>query len=268
LARDITERKQMERALHEYSERLEEMVAERTRALEDAQEQLVRQEKLTVLGQLAGGLAHELRTPLNTIKNAAYFLKMVVADPDPDTIEMLDMLDNSVTNSDRIITSLLNFARPHIPTYRTVNLAELIQKSLSQLTIPAQIKVGTDFKAVPQEIVADPNHLEVVFTNLIHNALQAMPDGGDLTIQIYSGDAGTVSVAIRDTGVGILPENRAMLFEPLFSTKTRGIGLGLAISKMLVKGHQGAIEVDSEPGVGSAFTVQLPINSKPDYQRS
>ena len=270
--RDITERKQMELALQEYSERLEEMVADRTRDLEAAQDQLVRQEKLTILGQLSGGLAHELRTPLNTIKNAASFIPMVLSDPDADTLEMLELLNNAVTNSDRIITSLLTFARPNLPLRQTINLADLIRNAIANLTIPTKILVQIDLAKLPEIISADPNHLEIVFTNLIRNALQAMSEGGQLTIEGRSLNGletqpESVSVVITDTGVGIPPENIPRMFEPLFSTKIKGIGLGLAISKMLVEGHQGTIAVESEPGMGSTFCVFLPIKSS-DHENS
>ena len=262
--RDISARKQIERELQQYSERLEEMVAERTRDLESAQEALVRQEKLAVLGQLAGGLAHELRTPLTTIKNVANFIPMVLGDPESDTLEMIGLLDNAVTKSDHIISSLLTFARPQLALQQPVNLVELIRTIVSNLTIPPNILIDMDFANISQRIIADPNQLEIVFSNLILNALQAMPDGGMLSIQGHhvtglEGQAEFILVAIKDTGVGISPENWPRLFEPLFSTKTTGIGLGLAISKILVEGQGGRIEVESEAGAGSTFSVQMAV---------
>ena len=270
LARDITEsvnieteRKQMEKALHEYSDRLEEMVADRTGDLLAAQEKLVRQEKLAVLGQLAGGLAHELRTPLNTIKNAAHYLEMGIEGNDADSLEMLRMLKSSVDNCDRIITSLLDYARPQFPNYQPIQLDEFIKGLISEHPVQENIVVEFDIEPVIPQILVDPNHLKIVFTNLISNAVQAMPAGGNLTIQARKNDLpgfnqGAISVAIIDTGFGVSPEHLERIFEPLFSTKTKGIGLGLAITKMLVEAHQGAISVESQPGRGSTFTVHLP----------
>ena len=245
---------------------MEEMVDERTQELRTAQDQLVSQEKLAVLGQLAGGLAHELRTPLNTIKNAAHFLNMVIDEPDADTIEILGVLGRSVDTSDRIITSLLDYARPHFPKFQTIKLDELIESIIKAHPLHENIKLDIDIESSFPEIMADPNNLSIVFSNLIGNAVQAMPEGGELTIQARKNDAcdskeETISVAIIDSGVGMTPEIKRRLFEPLFSTKTKGLGLGLAISKILIDGHHGTISVESEPGRGSAFKICLPTKT-------
>ena len=236
---DITERKKAEDTRLKYAENLEEMVQERTQELKSAQDLLVRQEKLAVLGQLAGGVAHELRTPLNTIKNVAHYLRLVISEPNPDSLEMLDMLENSVETSDRIISSMLNYTRPHTPAYWTVDLVDIIQNITSQITIPENISIEMNFEEPLPNLIADPIHMEVVFTNLISNAVQAMPDGGTLSIHGWHSEEngsqpGSISIAVSDTGVGIPPANMVKLFEPLFSTKISGIGLGLAISKILI----------------------------------
>ena len=269
---DITERKQAEEALKEYSERLEEMVEERTRALRDAQEQLVRSEKLAVLGQLAGGVGHELRNPLGAVKNAAYFLRMVLQKPEPDVAEMLQILDREVDNCDRIISSLLDFARPRELAPRQVHLPGVIGQALARNTVPdlpaqaGNVQVLTRYAEALPPIMADPDQLGLVFGNLIRNAVQAMPGGGRLTITAAYVEGGTVRnpqsairIQVSDTGVGISEEHMGKIFEPLFTTKAKGMGLGLAVSKTLLERHGGTIEVESQVGKGTTFTVRLPL---------
>ena len=262
------ERKQAEEALKEYSERLEEMVEERTRALRDAQEQLVRSEKLAVLGQLAGGVGHELRNPLGAVKNAAYFLRMVLQKPEPDVAEMLQILDREVDNCERIISSLLDFARPRELTLRQVHLPEVIEETLARNTVPKNVQVLTRYAEALPLIMADPDQLGLVFGNLIRNAIQAMPGGGRLTITAAYVEGGTVRnpqsairIQVSDTGVGISEEHMGKIFEPLFTTKAKGMGLGLAVSKTLLERHGGTIEVESQVGKGTTFTVRLPLAS-------
>jgi signal transduction histidine kinase len=277
------ERKRAEEALKEYSERLQEMVEERTKELREAQEELVRQEKLAILGQLAGGVAHELRTPLGSIKNAAYFLNMVLEDPDPETKEMLEILEREVATSERVISSLLDFARAELPIRREVDVNEVVREALSRAAVPENVEVVRQFDESLPTILADPDQLVEVFENIILNAIQAMTlptpvgisEGGRLVVktsEVFQKPprSGWVAISITDTGCGIPEENLGKVFEPLFTTKAKGIGLGLAIVKMLVEGHGGSIEVQSpltglgtgEVGKGSTFTVILPIGEE------
>ena len=286
---DITERKLAEEALREYSERLEEMVEERTQELRDAREQLVRREKLAVLGQLAGGVIQDLRNPLGAISNAAYFLNMVTEEPEPEVKEMLEILEKEVRTSERIISSLLDFAHPKPPIRRIVDVNEVVRETLSRAAVPDNVEVVSQLEEPLPTILADPDQLVQVFGNFILNAVQAMtlpsaagtPDGGRLVVKTSAGarlssaedsveptgvsgrgdPAGRpqwVTVSFTDTGMGISEENMGKLFEPLFTTKAKGIGLGLPLAKTLVEGHGGSIEVESEVGKGSLFTMKLP----------
>jgi signal transduction histidine kinase len=260
---DITERKRAEEALKEYSERLEIMVAERTHALEEAHERLLRQERLAVLGQLAGGVAHELRSPLATIENGVYFLNVVLDKPEPEVQETLDILSKEVGRSEGIIAGLLDFAHPKAPLRRPVDVNGVVRETLARIAAPANVKTTCQLDAVLPTILADPDQLLQVFSNLILNAIQAMPDGGELTVKTVATNPERVSIAIADTGSGIPHENLSKLFEPLFTTKSKGIGLGLAISKKLMEEHKGTIEVQSEEGQGTTFTVHLPVQETP-----
>ena len=258
VSRDITERKRAEAVLQEYSERLGQMVEARTRELRDAQEQLIRQERLTVLGQIAGGIGHELRSPLGAIKNAVYLLNLSLPAPDPEAQEILQILKCQVEASDRVIASLLDFARAQPPYRRETDLRETIDAALGRITVPENITVSRRFDDTFPALSVDPDQLEIAFSNLIRNAVQAMPGGGRLTIDARSFGK-EISISFSDTGVGIAPDVLDKLFQPMFSTKAHGIGLGLALCKLLVEGHGGRIEVTSQVGKGTTFVVYLPL---------
>jgi PAS domain S-box-containing protein len=259
-------------------EAVQQELAERKRAeeaLRDAQEHLIRQEKLAVLGQLAGGVGHELRNPLGAIKNAAYFLNIALEEPEPEVKETLEILEKEVRTSERIISSLLDFARPKPPVRRKVDVNEIVREALSRAAAPdaPRVAVVSQLEEGLPIILADPDQLAQVFGNIIHNGIQAMPKGGQLVVKTLEvsdspllGGEGPgvrwVTVSFTDTGVGISEENLKKIFEPLFTTKSKGIGLGLAVTKTLVEGHGGSIKVESEEGKGSTFVVKLPAGRK------
>jgi signal transduction histidine kinase len=229
------------------------------------QETLIRQEKLAVLERLASGVGHELRNPLGAISNAIYFLNMVLEEPEPDVKETLEILQREVKTSERIISSLLDFGRIKPPTRRKVDINEVVQEALSSATVPENVEVVSQLDGTLPIILADSNQLGQVFGNIILNAIQAMPEGGRLVVKTSGVSeklpkSEWVAVSFTDTGVGIPEENLSKLFEPLFTTKPKGIGLGLALAKTLVEGHGGTVEVQSELGKGTTFTVRLPIS--------
>ncbi|MBM3238976.1 hypothetical protein FJZ31_22005 [Candidatus Poribacteria bacterium] len=245
-------------AIWVYSGRLEKMVEERTKELREAHEQLVRQEKLAVLGKLAGGVSHELRNPLGIIKNAAYFLNMVLKEPNPEVKKIVEILEKEVTRSEGIISSLLDFARPKPPIWQQVDINELIRDALSRITVPENVEVVSQSDEALPNILADPGQLGQVFGNIILNAIQAMSGGGRLVIKSEIQSPQWVAISFADTGMGIPEENMGKIFEPFFTSKAKGIGLGLVIAGALVEGHGGKIEVQSEVGKGSIFTVRIP----------
>jgi PAS domain S-box-containing protein len=260
-------RKQSEEALKEYNTRLEANVEERTRELREAQEQLVRQEKLAVLGQMAGSVGHELRNPLGVISSSVYYLKLVQPDADDVIKKHLGIIDQEVRTSDKIITDLLDFARVKSMDREAVCVSDLICQTLERFPAPASVEVILEIPTNLPQIFVDSRQMTQVLGNLIVNSCQAMKDGGKLTVSSNQLSVDTtplvtdnwILITVKDTGVGIPPENMGKLFEPLFTTKTKGIGLGLAVSKKLIEANGGRIEVDSEAGIGSTFTVWLPV---------
>jgi PAS domain S-box-containing protein len=256
---DITERKRAEQRLARYSEHLEEMVAERTRDLQASLEQLVRQERLATLGKLAGSVGHELRNPLTTIANSVYYLKNVQPDASEKVKRHLDLIENETRNSEKIITDLLDFARVKSLERESVSPSDIIHQALEKFPAPPSVDVVQDIPGDLPRMYADPRQMVQVLGNLVVNAHQAMRDGGKLTIRARDAND-FIMIEVQDCGEGIPEGNMKMLFEPLFTTKAKGIGLGLSVCKRLVEANDGRIEVQSEVGKGSSFRVYLPIN--------
>jgi signal transduction histidine kinase len=256
--------REREEALEKYSERLEEMVEARTQELRDAQEQLVRRERLATMGQLAGSVAHELRNPLGVISNAVYFLEQTLLDADEQTQEYLAMIGSELHKSEKIIEDLLSFSRGRLAqSAERVDIAvsELVNQVLVDQPAPTTIDVSVEFDNDLPQVWVDPQQIQQVLTNLVSNAYQAMPDGGKLTISAQA-DGDSVVISVSDNGVGIPVENLDKLFEPLFTTKPKGIGLGLVVSRNLVEANGGCLTVESTKGRGSQFIITLPIQEK------
>ena len=257
--RTIEEKQQAQQALREYSEKLEEMVEQRTKELRDAQEKLVRREKLAALGQFGASVGHELRNPLSVIKNSMYYLKMKLGNANDKVLRHIGIVEREIARSNKIISDLLGFARVKAPELNVVEINTLVEEALSRSFVPDNAHVVTSLARELPPLVADADQIVQVFINLISNAIQAMSDGGTLEIATGTEDEFIV-VRFRDQGCGIPEENMRKLFEPLFTTKAKGIGLGLALIKTLVEGHKGTIEVESEVGKGTTFSVRLPVD--------
>ena len=254
---------ELEQSLRRYYEQLEEEVEARTKDLEKVQEKLIRSERLAAVGELASGVGHELRNPLNVIRNCAYLLKMPLAEKgDEDSVNTLNVLDKQIDIANKIVTDLLDFTRITPPSPVRVDLKTIINESMTWITVPPQVVIKSNLNGHARPLRTDPEQISRVFANIISNAVQAMnARGGELNID--TGEEGGFSwVRFRDNGCGIPPENMEKIFEPLFTTKSKGIGLGLAISRRLVEQNGGKIEVKSEVGQGTTFTVKLPLEKR------
>ena len=268
----LIERENAEQEVRRLNVELEMKVEERTRQLIDAQEELVRQEKLATLGQLSGSVGHELRNPLGVISNAVFYLRTVMPEADETVTEYLDIIKNEVDSSQRIITDLLDLTKTKTPRTRVVAIAGLIRQGLGKCVVPGNISLHLEIPDALPAVKVDPPQLAQVFQNLISNAIQAMPRGGELFVAARRagsrergvmnspGNAGfdDVEITIIDTGEGISPENMKKLFQPLFTTKARGIGLGLIVARNNVEANGGRLKVDSRAGKGTTVTVLLP----------
>jgi signal transduction histidine kinase len=258
---EVERRKIAEDQLWKQNDELDAKVKERTQQLLEAQEDLVRKEGLAMLGKIAGNVGHELRNPLGVMNNAVYFLRTVLSEADATTREYLDIIHDEIASADRILSDLLDAVRTKPPHPETVEIGELLSQSLHACQIPAPVTVQQDIPATCPLVLVDPLQMQQVFRNLISNGIEAMPEGGTLEIRASAAAEGkAVIVSIRDEGAGISPEHRARLFEPLFTTKARRIGLGLAVVKNLTEANGGSVAVQSEPGKGSTFFVTLPGN--------
>ena len=250
---------------HRVSERTEELQQANVQLLE-ARSQLVRTEKFGALGELSAGVAHDLRNPLGAIRNGIFFLKSRLAKNEalavePKVAEYLQIMDERITQCDKIIEDLISFTRISSPNYAVVTLSDVLESTLSGIDVPDGITVIDKYGHDSMEVEVDPLQLLRVFTNLIVNAFEAMLEGGELTVAV-SASGSSVEVAIIDTGPGISPEGLEKIFEPLYTTKIQGTGLGLAVCQQVIAKHNGRLEVLSKVGVGTTFTVTLPTVSE------
>jgi signal transduction histidine kinase len=229
--------------------------------LKETQDELVRKEKLAMLGQVAGSVGHELRNPLGVMSNAVYFLQTVLEGSDASVKEYLRIILDEISRSERIVEELLDAVRTRSPDLATHGVAELIGQILRQCTIPASVTVTLDIPETISPFRVDAQQMQQVLRNLISNGVEAMPEGGTLLIRaVENRQDGTICLSVRDSGSGMPPEVLAQLFQPLFTTKARGIGLGLVVAKNLIQVNGGRVEVQSEAGKGSVFSIILPAD--------
>jgi len=231
--------------------------------LNDAQEQLVRTEKLAAVGTLASGVSHELRNPLAAIKNAVFLLKRklskeAIPDIDEKIIQFLDIMDSEIDRCSKIISDLLGFTRVSKPTRFSADINTIVNDSLSRVEIAENIKLSKNLKPDLPLIMIDTNQIGQVLINLIENAYQAMTDGGKLEISTKVSE-GYMEVEVGDSGCGIPEKEIKKIFDPLFTTKPRGTGIGLAVCHGIIQKHNGVIDVKSQEGIGTTMLIKLPL---------
>ncbi len=241
---------------------------EQTRLLLEKETQLRRADRLSALGQLSAGLAHEIRNPLGAIKGAVEILQDDYRAGHPKA-EFYAILLKEVERLNDVLTNFLNFARPVTPHFAPLDVREVLaalEGLISGQARAHRVQIFTTFHAGPSRVMADETLLKQAFLNIMLNAVEAMPEGGDLAISTRLIPGGTgggrpeyVEVVFDDTGPGIREEDLGRIFDPFFTTKKDGTGLGLAITHRIIENHHGTIRVMSQRGKGTAFVVTLPL---------
>ncbi|HVW11224.1 MAG TPA: ATP-binding protein [Bryobacteraceae bacterium] len=237
-----------------------EQLAAANESLQEAEAAVRRHERLAALGQLTAGLAHELRNPLASIKGSADLLARR-SSSDPMSRELGDIISSEVDRTNLLVTRFLSFARPLEPQREIVDITEVIERAANH----ANVEIIRDYSPAVPKLSIDPALMEQVFINLLSNAAQASDSGAPITVSTRR-TAHRIEIDVIDRGSGIPPDKIETIFNPFFTTKQSGVGLGLAIVSKIVNGHGGKMTVDSEPGKGSTFRVCLPLESVTDIQ--
>jgi signal transduction histidine kinase len=262
LVEEVAERKKAEAKqktlqdqLEHYSKHLEALVEEKTKQLKDS-------ERLAAIGQTAGMVGHDIRNPLQAIIGEVYLANSELSSlPDSqektNLLESLNMIKQNIEYMNKIVLDLQDFAKPLNPCPEETNIEQMIQELLTRNGAPANIQTEAKIKNDARIITADSAYMKRILGNLVSNAAQAMPDGGKLSVQAYR-EKTAVIITVQDTGVGISEDAREKLFTPLFTTKAKGQGFGLAVVKRLTEALGGTITFESQKGKGTTFTLILP----------
>ena len=251
---DITERKKMEEQLEQYSKSLEALVEERTNQLKE-------KERLAGIGETAGMIGDDIRNPLQAIVSELYLARKAMAEAigqdTSEALESIDFIQEQVDYISKIVQDLQDYARPLKPEFQEVDLSDILVNIFSILAVPDKIKLNVHVKGT-LKAKTDPTFMKRALTNLVNNAIQAMPDGGELTVMAYEKEK-SIIITVGDTGVGIPQNVKPLIFKPLMTTKAKGQGLGLAVVKRLVEALGGQIGFESQEGKGTTFTIELPV---------
>jgi signal transduction histidine kinase len=252
---EITERKEMQAKLEEYSKHLEELVEEKTKQLKDA-------ERLVAIGETAGMIGHDIRNPLQAIIGELYLSKdslhaLPENEAKQELADSMRVIEEQATYINKIVTDLQDYAKPLAPCVEVADLEEIAASVLSSVEIPENVEVAFSIEEGFPNLRVDCSYMKRILTNLIVNAVQAMPNGGKLTLSAYCrGDRAFVSV--EDTGEGVSEEAKGKMFKPLFTTKAKGQGFGLAVVKKLTEALNGTITFESREGKGTKFIIDFP----------
>ena len=257
--KSIIERDQMKIEIEKHAKNLEKLVEEKTK-------QLKYSERLAAIGQTAGMVGHDLRNPLQTIIGELYLAKTEAQSlnegkPKKNLLESIQEIDEAASYMDKIVSDLQAFVKSVEIKEETISLKEIVAKVLGSVVVPTNIFVQTRIEEDFPQINADPQLLKRVLINLVTNAVQAMPEVGTLIVGAKRINKGEIEVTVQDTGVGIPELIKPKIFLPLFTTKSRGQGFGLAVCKRVVEAHGGTIDFESQEGKGSSFFLRLPISS-------
>ena len=240
-------------AFEQRSQELEETLEK----VQSIQKDLIKSEKFATIGRLASSVAHELRNPLAAIKNISYFLSKLGAFSDSKSKQMVGMLSAEVLRANKIITDLLDYSRTKKLNKLNIDTVSFINKVIPAVPVSDNIKITTDIEKF--DVILDPDKITQVLINLITNARDAMPpEGGEIHVSAKK-ENNLCKIFVKDNACGMSEETLSHLFEPLFTTKLKGIGLGLPIVKEIIDAHQGKIIVTSKKNVGTTFEIELPL---------
>jgi len=257
----VLERDRLLKEIETWNRMLEMRVAEKTMELQKVQEEIVQTEKMSTLGYISAGMAHEIRNPLNSIGLYVQLLKGGL--DDPERFEFLEKIEMEVRRIDGILIKLMDAVKRPRYHLQQVSIPKVIDSLLELFQSRAKmhgIRVERDYRANPPYILADATEIEQIFSNLFANAIEEMADGGVLTILLQQKDD-TVNIDVTDTGKGIPHVDLQRIFDPFYTTKNSGTGLGLSVVLRIIRTYNGKIEVKSEMGKGTTFSVSLPLLS-------
>jgi signal transduction histidine kinase len=256
--------KQQEHLLFEieqWNQDLQKRVREKSEALQEAQNVIVQSEKLAALGYLSAGMAHEIRNPLNSISLFVQLMRQTTVEP--DQLEHLAKILKEIDRIDSIIRNLLDASRRSRVISSNVQIDRVIDNAIEAFSPQMEarkIQVDRQYHCVPSPITADPTELEQIFTNLFLNSLDAMPRGGRLMIEVSEKD-GRVQVLVGDSGTGIADDVLPSIFEPFYSTKNRGTGMGLPVAQRIAHMYEGSMKIESSSPEGTTFRLEFPVCS-------
>ena len=264
VARDITLWKHTQEALRQSEEKLR-------RQAQELEQQLIASGRLVSLGEITASMAHEFNNPLGIVMGFTQDL-LSETDPSSPSYRSLKIIDEETKRCEKIIRNLLQFARPRATEVSQTDVRQLVEKTINLLAnhlYKQKIEAISEIENNLPSISADPQQMEQVLVNLCLNAIDAMPEGGKLTVAAKAepptdGGSSTVAITVADTGFGIEERDLPKIFQPFFTAKKkRGLGLGLPICDRIIKNHGGRIKVESQPGQGTTFKVHLPLDGRP-----
>ncbi len=253
--RDFVKNRELQNTLEENTKHLEALVEERSQKLKNS-------ERLVAIGTTAGMVGHDIRNPLQAITSDVYLLKLELdsmheGERKEGIKESLESIQTNIDYVNKIVQDLQDFARPLVPNAHEVELEKLCQEVLAEKAIPENIAAFCQVQPEAKNIVTDPALLKRILSNLVNNAVQAMPNGGELGIRAYR-ESGDTVINVRDNGTGIPEEVKPKLFTPLFTTKPKGQGFGLAVVKRMTEALGGTVTFESQEGKGTTFILRLP----------
>ena len=259
---DVTERIQMQLKFEESAVRLEEYANQMEALANQRAAQLKDAERLAAIGATAGMVGHDIRNPLQAITSDLYLAKteletLPVSEQKNSAIESLDEIQKNIDYINKIVADLQDYARPLKPSAKGTDLENLCRDVFLKSNIPNNIKASFKAEKEAKQVMADPDLIRRIISNLVLNAIQAMPNGGELSVYAYRKEGGLV-IEVKDTGEGIPDEVKGKLFTPMFTTKSKGQGFGLAVVKRVTEAMNGTVSFESEQGKGTTFIISLP----------